>query len=32
MLDGMQLKGQVINFSISNEARHMAIITGVGKY
>ncbi len=30
MLDGMQLSGRIINFSISNEANHMAIITGVG--
>lgn len=30
MLDGMQLKGQVFNFSISNEAKHIAVITGLG--
>ena len=30
MLDSMQLPRNVINLSISNEANHMAIITGVG--
>lgn len=30
MLDKMQLPGQVINFSISNEANHMCVLTGVG--
>lgn len=30
MLDEMDLKGTVINLSISNEANHMAVITGTG--
>lgn len=30
MLDGMRLKGQVINLSISNGAEHLVIITGYG--
>ena len=30
MLDQMELKGQIINISISNEANHMAVISGKG--